>query len=604
MNKKVCKIYKKNKRRIIKGLGFFKGAELKNLKELVNRAKRLYGNKVAFRYKENGEIIEKSYIDLASDIDCFGTALCVSGLKGAKIAIISENRYEWAVSYLSVTNGTGVVIPLDKHLPELEIKNLLERSECDAVIFSKKYTEYMENIAKTFPNAKLFICMDDIILDKDKKFVTMKYMMEVGAKEIIKNNRIFVDAKIDEEKMSVLLFTSGTTNISKAVMLTHRNIASNVNSCAGLIEGRSDDIHLSLLPLHHTFENTIGFLFLVYSGICISYCQGIKYLTDNLKEFDISVIIAVPAIYEAIYKKLKEGIKKSGKEKIVNKLENFSEFLYKHGINLRRYIMAPIRKKLSPRLRIAVSGAAPMNSEVIEAFERLGIRFIQGYGLTETSPLVCATSPFKAMTDSIGYPVKGVEISLDNVDENGMGELLVRGENIALGYYKNEEETKNAFTKDGWFRTGDLATFSADGSVKLLGRAKSMIVFPNGKKAFPEEYETLLNEAEFIKDSFVWGYKTQEQDIEVCAKIVIDAKADPEELAAKIEEKIKNINANIPKYKILRYFLITKEDLVKTTTLKIKRSIEEKKTVDFIEKTGKDMRKLNKTFIEKEVTGQ
>jgi len=201
------------------------------------------------------------------------------------------------------------------------------------------------------------------------------------------------------------------------------------------------------------------------------------------------------------------------------------------------------------------------------------------------------------MAGSIGYPVKDVEVALDNIDENGMGELIVRGKNITSGYYKNEEETKEAFTKDGWFRTGDLAVFSEDGSVKLSGRAKSMIVFPNGKKAFPEEYETLLNEEEFIKDSFVWGYKTKDEDIEVCAKVVIDSKANVEDVVSKIEEKIKEINANIPKYKILRYFIITKEELVKTTTLKIKRPVEEKKTLEFIEKSGKDMRRLNKSFI-------
>ena len=597
MNKKVCKRYKKNKRKIVKGLGFFEGGKLNNLKELVKYSKEKFGNKVAFRYKQSDEIIEKSYIDFAADVDCFGTALCASGLKGSKIAIIAENRYEWAVSYLSITNGTGIAVPLDKHLPELEIKNLLDRSECEAIIFSKKNKEYMENIAKTNSKVKYFICMDDVILDKEKKFFSMKYMMEVGAKELLKGNKEFIDAKIDEEKMSILLFTSGTTSISKGVMLSHKNVASNINSCAGLIEGLDNDIHLSLLPLHHTFENTIGFLFLIYSGICISYCQGIKYLADNLKEFDISILIAVPAIYEAIYKKLKDGIKKSGKEKLVNKLEKFSEFLYKHGINLRRQLMAPVRNKLAPRLRIAVSGAAPMNPEIIEAFERMGIRFIQGYGLTETSPLVCATSPFENMAGSIGYPVKDVEIALDNIDENGMGELIVKGKNITLGYYKNEEETKEAFTKDGWFRTGDLAIISEEGSVKLSGRAKSMIVFPNGKKAFPEEYETLLNEAEFIKDSFVWGYKTKDEDIEVCAKVVIDTKTEPEEVIGKIEEKIKEINANIPKYKILRYFIITKEELVKTTTLKIKRPIEEKKTLEYIEQSGKDMRKLNKTII-------
>lgn len=597
MNKEIVKISKKKNKKIIKGLGFYKGNELKDLRELLNCSKEKYGNKVAFRYKENRKIIEKSYIDFASEVECFGTALCTSDLKGKRIAIIAENRYEWAVSYLAIVNGGSIAVPLDKHLPESEIKGLLDRSEAEAIIFSKKYKEYMESIATTNTKIKYFICMDDIILDKSKKFVTLNYMMEVGTKAIIKNNKTFIDAKIDNEKMAILLFTSGTTSDSKGVMLTHKNIASNISSCSALFEAKKDDVHLSLLPLHHTFENTIGFLFAINAGICISYCEGIKHLGDNLQEFDVSILIAVPAIYEAIYKKLKDGIKKSGKENLVNSLEKVSEFLYRHGINLRRFLMAPVRNKLAPRLRLAVSGAAPMNPDIIEAFERMGIRFIQGYGLTETSPLVCATSPFSNMAGSIGYPVKDVEITLDNVDANGMGELMVKGKNVSLGYYKNEADTKEAFLDNGWFKTGDLAVISDDGSVKLFGRVKSMIVFPNGKKAFPEEYETLLNEEEFIKDSFVWGYKTKDGDVEICAKIVIDSKANPDSLIPKIEEKIKKINMDIPKYKVLRYFLISKEDLIKTTTLKIKRPIEEKKVMEFIEKSGKDMRKLNKSVI-------
>lgn len=598
MSKKVCEIYEKDNKKIVKGLGFLEGSKINNLKELIDITKEKYGNKVAFRYKENRKIIEKSYIDFASDIECFGTALCTKDLKGKRIAIIAENRYEWALSYLSIVNGTGVAVPLDKHLPENEIANLLERSDSEAIIFSKKYKECMENIAKTNSKIKLFICMDDIVLDKDKKFVTMTYMMEVGIKALIKNNKTFTGNTINNEELAVLLFTSGTTSASKGVLLSHKNISASVSSCSALFAPNKDDIHLSMLPLHHTFENTIGFLFAVYSGICISYCEGIKHLADNLKEFDASILIAVPAIYEAIYKKLKDGIKKSGKEKLVNTLEKFSEGLYKRGINLRRLLMAPVRNKLAPRLRIMVSGSAPINPEIVEAFTRMGIQFIEGYGLTETAPLVAATDPSKSMPGSIGYPVKDVEVTLKDIDSSGIGELLVKGENVYLGYYKNEEDTKESFTEDGWFRTGDLAEIVDDGSIKLKGRAKSMIVFPNGKKAFPEEYEFLLNEEDFIKDSFVWGYKTKDDDVEVCAKIVLDKSADVEKIIPKIEETIKKINQSIPKYKVLRYFLITKEELIKTTTLKIKRAVEEKKTVEFIEKSGKDMRKLNKSVID------
>ena len=272
-----------------------------------------------------------------------------------------------------------------------------------------------------------------------------------------------------------------------------------------------------------------------------------------------------------------------------------ASFFDKFGLSARRKIMVPIRNRISPKLRFMVSGAAPMKEDIIEAFENIGIRFVQGYGLTETAPIVCATNPEKRMVGGVGYPVKDVCVTLDNIDENGIGELLVKGGNVTLGYFENLEETKEVFTEDGWFKTGDLAQISEDGEVKIAGRAKSMIVFPNGKKAFPEEYESILNLESFIKESFVWGYKTNDGDVQICAKIVVDGK--DENVASKVEEVIKEINKNVPQYKIIRYFILTNEELTKTTTLKIKRPIEQKKTEEYIISTGKDMRKLNKSFI-------
>lgn len=597
MKNKIVDKLNENGRVVYKGTGIFDGDSLKNLRDLVNRSKIKFGDKVAFKFKRNRKLVEKTYNDFAADVDCIGTALCTSDLKNKKIAIIAENRYEWAVSYMAIANGTGVVVPLDKHLPQLEIENLLERGNCEAIFFSKQYFEIMKEIAQKNVRIKMFICMDDIPMDKKKRFVTMDYLATKGTKALIKGNKSFVEADIKNEDMNFLLFTSGTTKASKGVMLTHKNIISNINACAAVIKLKEDDVHLSLLPLHHTFENTIGFSYMLYAGVCISYCEGIKHIADNLHEFNVSILVAVPAIYETLYKRLQDGIKKSGKSKLVNRLEKLSDFLYKHKINLRRFIMAPVRNKLAPKLRFMVSGAAPMDSEIMHGFERMGIRFVQGYGLTETSPLVCVTNPYEELIGSVGYPVKDVCVSLDNMDDNGMGELLVKGENVTLGYFENKEDTKEAFTEDGWFRTGDLVTISEDGAIKIVGRAKSMIVFPNGKKAFPEEYESLLNSEEFIKESFVWGYKTSDGDIEICAKIVINDNAKTEDVIPKIEKCIKEINVNIPQYKIIRYFVVTKEELVKTTTLKVKRPIEEKKMIEFISSTGKDMRKLNKSVI-------
>ena len=597
MKNKIVERYEENRRTIYKGTGIFEGETLTNLRDLVRRSRDKYGDKTAFKFKRDRKLVEKSYKDFAEEVDCIGTALCNSDLKNKKIAIIAENRYEWAVAYMAIVNGTGVVVPLDKYLPEIEIENLLNRSKCEAIFFSKQYKEIMENISKKNDHIKMFICMDKISMDKKKKFVTMDYLAEKGKKELMKGNKTFIEAKIDNEAMNFLLFTSGTTKASKGVMLAHKNIIANINACAAVIKLKEDDVHLSLLPLHHTFENTIGFSYMLYAGVCIAYCEGVKHIADNLHEFNVSILVAVPAIYETLYKRLQDGIKKSGKSKMVNKLEKLSDFLYKYKINIRRLIMSPVRNKLAPKLRCMVSGAAPMDSEIMHGFERMGIRFVQGYGLTETSPLVCVTNPYEELIGSVGYPVKDVCVTLDNVDDNGMGELLVKGQNVTLGYFENEEDTKEAFTEDGWFRTGDLATIDEDSAIRIVGRAKSMIVFPNGKKAFPEEYETLLNTEDFIKESFVWGYKTGDGDVQICAKVIVNDGINPEEAVSKIEKCIKDINANIPQYKIIRYFVVSKEELVKTTTLKIKRPVEEKKMVEFIASTGKDMRKLNKSVI-------
>lgn len=587
--------YEEGNRIVYKGMGNIEGDQLLNLRDLVMNSKTKYGKRIAFKFKRNRKIVEKTYLDFASDIDYIGTALCSLGLKNKKIAIIAENRYEWAVSYLAVANGTGIVVPLDKHLPEVEIENLLVRSKCEAIIFSKQYKEIMKSISLKNSFVKKYICMDEISLDNDKKFINFNGLFDKGTKELMKGNKSFTNAKIDNESMNFLIFTSGTTKASKGVMLSHKNIISGINSCSAIIKLNKDDVHLSLLPLHHTFENTIGFLYMVYSGVCIAYCEGIKHLAENLQEFNVSILIAVPAIYEALYKKFNDGIKKSGKVKLVNFLKKVSTVCDKCKINARRTIMAPVRKKISPKLRFMVSGAAPMKEEIMDEFENIGIRFVQGYGLTETAPIVCATNPEERMIGGVGYPVKDVCVTLNNIDENGMGELLVKGGNVTLGYFENEEETKEVFTEDGWFKTGDLAQIFPKGEVKIVGRAKSMIVFPNGKKAFPEEYESILNMEDFIKESFVWGYKTKDGDVEICAKVVVDGKE--EDIASKVEEAVKRLNKEVPQYKIIRYFILSKEELIKTTTLKIRRPVEQKKTEEYINSTGKDMRKLNRSFI-------
>jgi len=607
--KKCVDIYSEDGRRIVKGTGCHETRKVSDLKELIRESAKNYGNSPAFKFKDKkGNIVAKSYIDFERDINNLGTALISIGLKDKRIAIIGENRYEWGVAYYSIINGTGVAVPMDKYLPAVEIENLIERGEVEAIFYSPTYRKTMIDISKNNTRIKYYICMEDIDNNGDDKFLSLPNLIKTGQQLVDNNDMSFIECPIDREKMSILLFTSGTTSLAKGVMLSHANIAANVTSITGAIKVYRDDVHLSLLPLHHTFENTIGLAFMVHSGVCVAFSDGIKHVAQNLQEYGISVLVAVPAIIEAMYRKLQSGIEKSGKAKSLNLLIKISEILRSIGIDLRRKLFKSIFDKLGPRLRLVISGAAPLDIDVINGFDKLGLKILQGYGLTETSPVVSTNNDFVNKPGTIGPPLCDIEVAIDNPDENGMGEIMVRGKNVMLGYYGDEDTTKEVLDEKGWLRTGDLGSIDEDGVIKISGRAKSMIVFTNGKKAFPEEYEVLLNDIPYVKDSFAWGNKAPDGDIQVCAKLVVDMDAlksdkngipSDEELASMFGEAIKNINANLPKYKIIRYFILTKEDLIKTTTLKIRRPLELEKIKTVLNKANIDMRKANGKFIEK-----
>jgi long-chain acyl-CoA synthetase len=345
-------------------------------------------------------------------------------------------------------------------------------------------------------------------------------------------------------------------------------------------------------------------MFMVLMGITISYSEGIKYLAQNIKEFRVTILVGVPAIFEAIYGKVMDGIEKQGKTGLINAMRKVSGFMFKLGIDVRRKLFKPVLEKLGPDLRLMVSGAAPINPEILKGFESFGITFLQGYGLTETSPVINATTFFHNVIGTIGIPVRDVEVTIDNPDDNGMGEIMARGQNVMLGYFENPDETAEVMESGGWFRTGDLGIIDQIGYLKITGRAKSMIVFTNGKKAFPEEYEILLNVIPGVKESFAWGNTAPDGDIVVCAKLVIDQAYFDEKgytndrIADELEASIKEINKGIPQYKILRYFVISHEEITKTTKLSIKRPIETDKIKRYLEKAGVDMRKLNKTIID------
>ena len=609
MNKGI-NISNKDGRRVIEGLGYYEPRKINDLRELVKGSVRKYGNSVGFRFKdEDGKIVGKTYEEFDRDIDYLGTALVSLGLKDTRIAIISENRYEWGVCYFSIVNGIGVAVPMDKYLPKNEVENLIDRGKVDAIFYSSSYHEMMTEIAASNNRIKYFICMEEVKGEEKEqsKFLNMPDLIKKGQTLIKEGDSSFTAAPIDRQKMSILLFTSGTTSMSKGVMLSHSNIACNITAITTCIHVGPGDVHLSLLPLHHTFENTIGLMLMVHSGVCIAYSDGIKHIAQNMKEYNVSVLVVVPAILEAIYRKLQEGIRKSGKEKALNTLIKVSDILRVVGIDLRRKLFKSVFAQLGPSLRLAVSGAAPLDPEIISGFDKIGLKVLQGYGLTETSPVVAANNDFINEPGTIGYPLAGIEVAIDSPDENGMGEIVTRGGNVMLGYYEDTNAKKEVIDANGWFRTGDLGIIDKDGIIKITGRAKSMIVLTNGKKAFPEEFEVLLNNIPGVKDSFVWGNEAPDGDIQVCAKLVVDRDKlaagkdqvpSEKEMASIFDTAIREINKTIPQYKMIRYFVMTYEDLVKTTTLKIKRPVEFEKVKGMLAQSGVDMRKASGKFID------
>lgn len=607
--KKGIRITTKGGKRVIEGVGYYPARAVDDLRELVKNSAMRYGSAYGFRFKDKqGSITGKTYTEFEGDIDCLGTALLSMGLKNARISIIGENRYEWGVCYLSVINGTGVAVPLDKYLPKNEIENLVERGRVEAIFYSPAYHSVMVEMARSNHRIKYFICMETLEDSRpcEERFLSMPGLIAKGKALLESGDRSFIDAPIDREGMSVLLFTSGTTSTSKGVMLSHKNIASNVTAISTIIRAKAGDVHLSLLPLHHTFENTIGLLFMVHSGVCIAYSDGIKYVAKNLCEYRVTLLVAVPAILEVMYRKMRDGIEKSGKTKIFNRLVKLSDVLRLLGIDLRRKLFKSVFRQLGPGLRLAVSGAAPLDPEVVAGFEKIGLRLLQGYGLTETSPVIAANNDFVNKPGTVGLPMAGIEVAIDSPDETGMGEIITRGANVMLGYYEDMDTTSEVIDEEGWLRTGDLGVIDEDGFLRITGRAKSMIVFTNGKKAFPEEYEVLLNNIPGVKESYVWGDKAPDGDIQVCAKLVLDVDQLSEEndgmpaekeLAARFNAAIREINQTIPQYKIIRYFIMTTEDLVKTTTLKIKRPLEAEKIRVVLDQAGLTMRKASGMLI-------
>lgn len=551
--------------------------QVTDLKDMLNKTRNLYGKNIGYKVKlDEGKYKTYTHSEIRDMINYLGTALINLGLKDKRIAVIGENRYEWELSYLSVVCGTGIVVPLDKSLPANELEELIERSEVEAIFYSKPYEEIVEKIKYSEKNKlKHLISMDTKI--HTEGIYSQKELIEQGKELVEKGDKSFIDAKINPEEMSIMLFTSGTTSKSKVVALSHKNMVSNVMDFASILDVNSNDRILSFLPLHHVFECTVGMLYSLYIGAERAFCQGIRHILENLNEYKTTFAAFVPAIYENMYKNIIKNLEKQGKLEFVEKLmqENKNKTMEE-----KKEIFKDIHNIFGGNIKLFISGAAALDPEVEEAFRNWGINLCQGYGLTETSPVIGVETNENFRVGSIGKALPHVEAKIVEANEEGMGELVVKGPNVMLGYYNDEKATKEVLN-EGWFHTGDLAKIDEDGYIFICGRKKSVIVLKNGKNIFPEEMEALVNKIEGVKESFIFGKQQSEdkEDIKINVKIIFDREIIKEAYKVETDEeiydvlldKIKDINQIMPKYKSIKGIIISEEPLLKTTTNKIKR---------------------------------
>lgn len=561
--------------------------KFENIKEIIYHSATVYSDNIAFttKIKNSGDVeyINHTYSDLLEDINSFGTALYKHGLQNKRVAIVGHNSYEWAVAHLSNLLGGIVSVPLDKGLQLGELESSLIRSRVQAIVFDEKLKDVIKEIKRNNKTSiKYYICTSKI-----PDFLYFYDLLSNGRDDIEKGYLEYVNHKVDSYKMSILLFTSGTTSKSKAVMLNQYGIATNVYDMQLVESFYDDDVNIAFLPYHHIFGST-GMLVMLASGVKTVFPDGLKYIQKNLVEYKVSVFVGVPVLIDKMHSTIIKELEKQGKTKLINFMIKFSNALMKLHIDIRRILFKPLINALGGNMRFIISGGAPLDKKVAKWFNDIGIHLVQGYGLTETSPVISAEDDTFIRYGSVGKIMKSVEVKIEDKDANGIGEIVVKGPNVMLGYYNEPELTKEVL-ENGWFHTGDLGYIDADGFLFITGRKKNLIVLKNGKKVFPEELEILINRLDGVEESFVYGLPDKEDlnNVKVAVKIVYNEVAikmkypdiNEQELHDIFWTKIKEINKTLPMYKYIKHLDLSREPLVKTTTNKVKRDEELKKVL-------------------------
>ncbi len=549
-----------------------------DIRDMMKQSAKIYKKRTAFMLKnKDGGFYKISYEKFFDDYTALTTALSVRGFgKQTRIAVIGVNSYEWSLSYVAAVTA-GVVVPIDKELPEGDILNFIEAAECKAVFAD---TAALKRIEPALKNKDILIIPTRESIGGEISIYSMVREGEQLQKQGVK---AFEEIKIDPYEMSILLFTSGTTGNSKGVCLSQRNICANMMSTSKMVKVKSSEHVLSLLPLHHTYECTLGFLLIIYNGGCISYAEGLRHIAKNFNDYHISVVIAVPLLLEHMLKRISHSVLKELPAKYKpekgDEDEDFSRVYRSLPFYIKLVVRRKVKNSLGGRLHLMIVGAAAANPKTVETLDLLGFRTLQGYGLTECSPLIVGNNDFYVKYDSAGLPIPGVDIAIFEPDSTGVGEIIARGDNIMLGYYNDQAATDDVI-KNGWFHTGDLGYQDEDGYIYITGRKKNVIVTNNGKNIYPEEIEYYLNNEKLISEALIVGEKSYD-DVLVKAKVFpnIDAiKAQlsvamptSEEIYEAVSKVISSINSKLPSYKRIKKFVIRDKDFERTTTNKVKR---------------------------------
>jgi len=552
---------------------------IESIRDMVVSSCEVFADRTAYLKKQKKTMPYEpvTYAEFKDIVWNLGTKFLQMGLGDKKIAIICENRYEWCIAYMATVCGDMTVVPIDVELSGPDIANLVKISKSSAIIYTGKLSEKLANLKTEVPEVEYMINMDS---DKVKDGELDLYaLIEEGKQLRESGDNSYDNIIVDKEAARILLFTSGTTALSKGVLLSHKNIASNLMSMCAMVDIKPADVFLGTLPIHHTYASTCGVMAPFYRGSCVAFADGLKYILNNLKESKTTVLLGVPAMFELIYKRIWAMAKQNGMEGKLKLAFKISGALRKIGIDVRRKLFKTVIDNFGGAVRLFISGAAAIEPEISKSFHAMGILFLQGYGITECSPIVALNRDINYRDDAIGLPPPGIEIKINNPNEDGVGEILCRGENVMIGYYENQEATDEVL-KDGWFYTGDYGTMDKDGFVKFEGRKKNIIIAKNGKNVYPEELETMLGRSDYIAECMVYGHKDEDGEEYIHVQIypdktavetVLGENADEEKVKELIQGVVDDVNKSNPVWKMIRKTIVRKEEFEKTTTKKIKR---------------------------------